>query len=178
MVLSTNALEGVTTTIFSTNNNQQVITNSFPDGGTSVQVFYRDGKSFNRRPGNRRANRCITPIMSQTTAATIGRSSAGDQLDASGNDTSEWTESILDGASRAYKSVYASPGTNHPFSISYYNTDTNDSTRAGLLTNSVDPDGVSTLYLFDDEARPWADTRAGYKLKTGTLTGVAPIASP
>ncbi len=62
------------------------------------------------------------------------------KLDSLGG-TNEWTKTYTDGAGRAYKTVYAAYS-GAPCSISYYNAN-------GQLTNTIDPDGVSTLYAYN-----------------------------
>ena len=59
-------------------------------------------------------------------------------LDASGNATSEWTQTFTDLAGRTTEVRYADGSS----SFSYYN-------NLGQLTNSVDPDTVSTLYAYN-----------------------------
>jgi RHS repeat-associated protein len=60
------------------------------------------------------------------------------KLDNNGNDTTEWTKTLMDGAGRAYKVIYSDNAT----SQSFFNT-------SGQLVKQTDPDGVSTLFQYN-----------------------------
>lgn len=118
---------------------QLVKITTFPDTGTRIETYYRDG-SLQSVTGT-----AVFPVRYEYDVESDGGSqrfyTKEIKLDANGNDTSEWTKTYQDGAGRRYKTVSAAASGN-PFSISYYNT-------KGQLTNQVDPDGVSTLYAYN-----------------------------
>jgi RHS repeat-associated protein len=60
------------------------------------------------------------------------------KLDNNGNDTTEWTKTLMDGAGRAYKVIYS----DNAASQSFFNT-------SGQLVKQTDPDGVSTLFQYN-----------------------------
>src|SRR5205085_977253 len=62
---------------------------------------------------------------------------------ASGGGTNEWTKTSLDPVGRPYKNLF--PGASGTASsISYYNA-------RGQRTNQIDPDAVSTIYVFNSK---------------------------
>jgi RHS repeat-associated protein len=65
------------------------------------------------------------------------------KLNADGSDSSEIMTNFFDMMGRVYKTAYSGSGSS-PYSISYFNT-------RGQRTNDVDPDGVSTLYIFNNK---------------------------
>jgi RHS repeat-associated protein len=86
------------------------------------------------------------------------------KLDASGNDTSEWTKTYSDTAGRTYKTVFnASSGT--PNTQSYFNP-------VGQLSKQVDPDGVIMLYDYNLKGEPRysaSDTNRNGSIETNGL---------
>jgi RHS repeat-associated protein len=150
LIAATNALGGSSSITYAITNSQQMFTRTDPDNGTSVQLDYRDGTLQNE------TGTAVAPMRDTNFAQLDGgyyrQVQQQIQLDASANDTSNWTQTVIDGAGRTYKTIYASAGTNHPYTISYYSTDPNNTTIAGLMTNQVDPDGVSTLFVYNPKA--------------------------
>jgi RHS repeat-associated protein len=139
VVNQTNALNGTTGIAYGTNSNQQVVTNTFPDGGTSITLNYRDG-SLQSMTGS-----AVQPVRYTNFVASDGsyyrQVQQAIKLDANGSDTSEWTESFTDGAGEEYKTAYASSGT-PPVALSYFN-------NYGQVWKQVDPDGVIILYTYN-----------------------------
>ena len=141
LVSETSALNSVTTyTNFFDDQWQFVNRTTFPDGGTRLETRFRDGQLRSvtgtavfpvryeyglENDGSGLTNACTKEI----------------KLDINGNDTSEWTKAYTDMLGRTYKTAYAS-ASGTPFMISYFNV-------KGQLTNEVDPDGVSMIYLYN-----------------------------
>jgi hypothetical protein len=136
LTAETNALGGVTLYVETFDGSGQLVrTSSYPDGGTRIELFFKDG-SLQKVTG---------------TAAFLVRYEYGAEVDggywrpytkeiklnADGTDSSEWTKTYTDGAGRAYKTVYA--GASSPYRQSFYN-------NKGQLWKERDPDGVTTLY--------------------------------
>jgi RHS repeat-associated protein len=107
-----------------------------PDGGTRIETYFQDGQlqsvtgtaqapmryeyGVEQESGNYRA---YTKVI---------------KLDASYNDTSEWTKTYTDMMGREYKVVYPDSAT----ATQTYN-------NLGQLEKTVDPDGVTTLYTYN-----------------------------
>ncbi len=110
---------------------ETVLTTIFPDTGTSYTTYYQDGtvKSIS---GTAVAPRFYTYGADANGAWTKEYKGTDDSA-------TEWTQTYTDMVGRAYKTVYA-PGT--ATAVSYYNT-------RGQLTNQVDPDLVSTIYVYN-----------------------------
>src|SRR5438128_516896 len=146
VVRQTNALRGVTTFTNAIVNNRLCVTNTYPDGGTRIEIYYRDGQL------EEVSGTAVSPVRYQYGAEQDGAAgpwrefALATRLDLSGNPTAEWTKTYHDGAGRPYKTVYAdaTPGTesDNPYSQSYYNVN-------GQLTRQRDPDGVVTLYEYN-----------------------------
>ena len=137
----TNALNGVTT--FSEGldaNGYFVKTNIYPDGGTRIESYFKDG-TLGKLVGT-----AVHPVRytnSVELESSTNRFFTQEiKLDASGNDTSEWTKTYYDAIKRPYKTVYSNSTTNYSFSQSFYNAQ-------GQLSKQVDADGVSTLYQYN-----------------------------
>ena len=137
----TNALGGF---IVHTNlmaGNQLCRTNTNPDGGTSIEVYFADG-----RP----QIVCGTAVAPMQYSYGVENDSDGSAREytlttklASDGGTNEWEKVYVDGIGRAYKTIYAGSGSN-PYAVSYYDFN-------GHLTNSIDADGVSTLYAYNQK---------------------------
>src|SRR6266487_5216800 len=100
----TNALNGVTT--FSEGldaNGYFVKTNIFPDGGTRVESYFKDG-SLHKLTGT-----AVQPVRHTNSveleSGTNRFYTQEIKLDASRNDTSEWTKTYYDAIKRPYKTV-------------------------------------------------------------------------
>lgn len=138
---STDGLGNTTTyTNYFDGSGQLVKQTTNPDGSTSVETDYRDGSiqsttgtavspvrySYDVESDNGVERACIQTI----------------QLDTNDADTGDWTKTYTDGAGHVYKTLNADSS----FSQSVYN-------NQGQLAAQVDPDGVTTLYQYDDQGR-------------------------
>ncbi|MCX6921882.1 MAG: hypothetical protein NT154_01495, partial [Verrucomicrobia bacterium] len=134
----TNALNGVTTHTNVLVNSQICVTNVNPDGGTRVEVYYRDGRLQSV------SGTAVSPVQYQYGAEQDGsvwrEFTLQSKVDANGG-TNEWTKTYVDGAGQQYKTVYAGAGSN-PVSLTAYNS-------GGHVTNQVDPVGVSMVYAYN-----------------------------
>jgi len=136
----TNALGGVTTITNRIVNNRLCVTNAYPDGGTRVETYYRDGRLESV------TGTAVNPVRYEYGIEDVD-AGGGElwreykkeiKLDASGTGTSEWTKAYSDGAGRAYKTAYADGA----YAQSYFND-------YGQLWKQRDPDGVWTLHYFN-----------------------------
>jgi RHS repeat-associated protein len=136
LVAETNALGGVTqySETVDPSTMGRVRTTIYPDGGTRIENYYRDGK-----------------LKSVTGAASHGtryeRTSDGMypmdkevKLNLDGTDSGEWVGNITDGVGRNIGTRYSDSS----LSQTFYN-------NKGLLEREVDPDGVTTLYAYNDK---------------------------
>lgn len=141
MTRATNALGGVTvyTNLFD-GSGQLVMTNTAPDGGTRIEIYYQDG-SLQKVLGT-----AAFPVRYEYGVEQDGgvyRAYTKEiKLNAGGSDTPEWTKTYTDALGRSYKTVYAAANSPYPSQQSYFNA-------KGQLTNQVDPDGVMTLYQYN-----------------------------
>ena len=135
----TNALNGVTINLYAiVNNRLQEITLN-PDGGTRTNTYFRDG---NLETVTGTAVHGVKYVHGVEQDGSIWRQFTKEiKLNASYAETSEWTKTYVDGAGRAYKTVFSSSSGN-PYQETYYND-------YGQRSKSVDPDGVVTLYQYD-----------------------------
>src|SRR5262249_16334530 len=101
-------------------NGQMIRTTTYPDSTTRIETYANDG-SLLKETGT-----AVHGIRYDYGVASDGgvqrRYAKEIKLDASGNDTSEWTMTYTDGVGRAYKVVYAD-ATGSPSSQSFYNSD-------------------------------------------------------
>jgi RHS repeat-associated protein len=139
-IKETNALSGITTFTNLVDSNAQLIkTNSLPDGGTRIETYYRDG-SLAKLTGS-----AVHPVRYTNLVVLEGSDyrlcKQQFKLDASGNDTSEWTKTYYDMVGRPYKTVFAS-ASGTPASLSFYN-------NKGQLERQVDPDSVTNLFVYN-----------------------------
>lgn len=151
VVKQANALNGVTTTLYGTVSSQQVVTNLYPDGGTRIETYQRDGQL---------ALVTGTAVHGKTYgygveyAYDIGaycQFTVETNLDELGNATSEWIKTYTDPVERRVETLY--PGDYYydlnwnyysgPNNRSYYNS-------LGQLWKQIDPDGVTTFYIYND----------------------------
>jgi RHS repeat-associated protein len=143
-VRQTNALGGITITTNRIINNRLWVTNTYPDGGTRIEAYYRDGR--------------LERVLG-TAAAPLRYVYGADQddntwreftleikLDASGG-TNEWTKTYVDGAGRAYKTVYPGPGGSQASAYSSFN-------YRNQLWKQIDPDGLITLHAYYEDTYP------------------------
>jgi RHS repeat-associated protein len=153
----TNALGGATVYAKTTNSAGALVrTTTYPDGGTRIETYYRDGTLHT-----------ITGTAVHRVRYAYGRASedgfTGDwfdyyqryveevKLNADGSDTSEWTMTYTDAAGRPYKTIYSDNTpedlSDNPYSESWYN-------NKGQLWKERDPDGVVTLHTFNAKGEP------------------------
>src|SRR5439155_9924686 len=137
----TNALGGVTTLSEGIDANGYFVkTNIFPDGGTRIESYYKDG-TLARLTGT-----AVHPVRYvqgvELENGTYRFFTQEIKLDAGGNDTSEWTKTYYDTLRRPYKTVYDSSTTPYPSTQMFYNAQ-------GQFWKQVDPDGLTTLYQYN-----------------------------
>jgi RHS repeat-associated protein len=135
----TNALLGVTTITNVIVSNRRCVTNIYPDGGTRIETYHRDG-----RPESI-SGTAARPVQYYYGAEEDGTNyrefTLEVKLDLSGG-TNEWVKTLFDGAGRAYKTVYSAPNTPYPFSAVSYND-------AGQKIAERDADGVTNLFTYN-----------------------------
>lgn len=133
---SRDALANTTTFTEAISNYQVIRTNSYPDGGTRIETFYRDGQMA------KITGTAVHPLRYEYGVVQDGgiwrRYTREIKLDGNGNDTSEVLTNLFDMVGRNYKTVYADGAKRE----SIFNV-------KGQLVRSVDPDGVTTLYEYD-----------------------------
>lgn len=139
VIRQTNALGGVTTITNVVIDYQLHVTNTYPDGGTRVEIYYRDGRLQSV------TGTAVHPMEyiygSEQTEAGIWREYTQEiKLTLTGG-TNEWTKTYVDGMGHNYKTVYSSASAPYPASQNYYND-------FGQLWKQVDPDGVTTMYTY------------------------------
>jgi len=140
----TSTMDALGHTTFYTNyfdgSGQSVKQTTYPDSSTRIETYYQD-----------QSLQSITGTAGSPSRSAYGVESDGGferaynktiQLDASYVDTADWIKTYTDGAGHAYKTVYA----DNNYSQSVYNTN-------GQLSAQIDPDGVTTLYQYDDQGR-------------------------
>lgn len=125
---------GTTTVAESIASNIVTRTETLPGGGTQVTETYADGKI--KEVGG-------TAVFPQEYEYGVD-SSDGEFTKTikvgTGGSTTEWTKTFLDLAGRPWKEVYADSAA----TTTYWN-------NLGQLVRTVDPDGVTTLYGYNDE---------------------------
>ena len=136
----TNALNGAT--LFTRTNDPVtgglIRTSTNPDGGVTTNFYYADG-TLKKTVGTAVHGKAYGYGVEYVSALGGYHSYAVEtNLDNSGNLASEWTKTYTDVAGRTVETLYA----DGHYSQSYYN-------NLGQLTNSIDPDGVSTLYAYN-----------------------------
>jgi RHS repeat-associated protein len=143
VIAQTNALGGVTSGTNVVVGNQLCITNVNPDGGTSIQQNYRDGRLQSVTGTAVHPKQYAFGIEQDGTGGPWREFTLTTELAADSTTTSNWTKTYVDGAGRQYKTIYAAASTPYPSQQDYYNDE-------GHLWKSVDPDGVTALYIYDD----------------------------
>ena len=141
----TNALTGVTSITNVIVNSRRCVTNTYPDGGTRIETYYRDGRLESV------SGTAVSPVTCYYGVEQDG--GTGPWLEYtlevrpdSAGGTNEWTRTYTDALGRGYKTLYAdaTPGSlsDNPCRQSFYNL-------KGLLARERDPDNVVTLYQYD-----------------------------
>jgi RHS repeat-associated protein len=137
---SKDALGNETTYSESINNFQLTRTTTYPDGGTRVEEYYRDGQLAKVTGTAVYGVRYERGVEQDGSVWRLYTKEI--KLDASGNDTSEWTKTYSDMVGRPYKTVYADATAREQS----YNS-------KGQLTKEIDPDGVTTLYSYNSRGQ-------------------------
>jgi RHS repeat-associated protein len=107
-----------------------------PDGGTDIKTYNSDGSLLSR------TGTAVRPSSFDYESDGSGNSYITEtKLDASESPTAENVTTYTDMLGQTFKTVYAS-ASGTPTQISYFNT-------LGQLTNTIDPDGVSTIYAYN-----------------------------
>jgi len=137
----TNALNGVTSFTEAINGSGELVrTNTYPNGSTRIETYYRDG-SLKKLGGT-----AVHPVRYEYGIEYVDPNyyayTKEIKLDAGGNDTSEWTKTYTDALGRHFRTLHAAASAPYPTSASYYN-------GVGQLSKTVDPDGVVTLYQYN-----------------------------
>lgn len=109
-----------------------VKTTTYPDGGTRIETYARDGSLLSV------SGTATAPLKYEYGVDAEGVFTKEIRVGSAGEET-EWTKSYRDLAARPYKTVYADGS----FSQSFYNS-------KGQLAKVVDPDGVTTLYAYNN----------------------------
>jgi RHS repeat-associated protein len=136
VIFETNALSGVTSHTEAFGSSGRTVSTTYPDNGNRIEIYNQDG-SLQSVSGT-----ATFPVHYSYGVGAGGSFTKETKDTATG---SEWTTTYTDMLGRAYKTVYAGAG-DSPFSIAYYNA-------RGQLTNQVDPDGVSTIYTYNQIAQ-------------------------
>jgi RHS repeat-associated protein len=155
-----NALGGTNTYGRSTNATTKglIVTRTNPDGGTVTNVYYADG-TLKTNIG--------TAIAGKAYGYGVGSDYNGNQcttvtvtdLNTDGTLSSQWIETFMDMAGRITEVLYAA-ASGSPMSLRYYN-------GLGQLTKQVDPDGVTTMYIYNPKGE-----RAITALKEDTSSSI------
>lgn len=143
----TNALGGVTQYVRTINgSNQPVDTTTYPDTSTEVRTYFRDGRLDKVTGAASRPRRYVYDVESDGGVQRFYTKEI--LLNAAGSDTSEWTKRYEDMFGRVYKTVFADSTTgtetDNPKHQSFFN-------NKGQLEKEVDPDGVTTLFVYNAE---------------------------
>ena len=149
LIAQTNALGGRTGVAETTNSSGGLVrTTTYPDTGTRVETYYRDG-TLQSVTGTAVHGVRYQYGVDNAVAHPNGplRYTLETKLNANGSDSSEWTRTYIDAAGRVYKTLYAddTPGSlsDNPYSQRWYN-------NYGQLWKERDPDDVITLHTFND----------------------------
>jgi len=150
LIAQTNALGGRTGVAETTNSSGGLVrTTTYPDTGTRVETYYRDG-TLQSVTGTAVHGVRYQYGVDNAVAHPNGplRYTLETKLNANGSDSSEWTRTYIDAAGRVYKTLYAddTPGSlsDNPYSQRWYN-------NYGQLWKERDPDDVITLHTFNDK---------------------------
>jgi len=146
MLRHTNALGGVTMSTNVIVDNRICTTNTAPDGGTTVELFYRDGR-LERTIGTAVFPMLYTYGVEEDIVDGPNREYVRElKLNTDGSATEEWTKTYQDGAGRNYKTVFADDGSpneaNNPYTETFFNA-------KGQLARQRDQDGVITLFQYN-----------------------------
>ncbi|HXG46915.1 MAG TPA: hypothetical protein VNO52_04765, partial [Methylomirabilota bacterium] len=134
-----------------TNTPGRRLTTTYADGGVRVEEWFRDG-ALKRVTGTAAFPMRYEYGVTNGTSAGYNcflTSRKEIKLDDAGNDTPEWTLTLTDPAGREVKTLFAAPaGQPVPAAERIFNVQ-------GQLSREIDPDGVSTLHLYNGRGEPW-----------------------
>ena len=144
LVAEEDGLGRVTTTDETFAGGHRIVTTTYPDGGTEVWEYYRDGQLFEQR------GTAVAPMRYRYGVEEVQydgqpRWFQFTQVIALGEGpgaTNEWTKTYVDMLGRTALTVYPDGAREEQ----HYND-------RGQLAKQVDPDGVTTLYTYDDLGR-------------------------
>ncbi|MBI3870960.1 MAG: RHS repeat-associated core domain-containing protein [Verrucomicrobia bacterium] len=136
VVAVTNALNQVTTSVYGLTNGQSYTLRTLPDGNTQTDRSFRDGRPDRTSGTAVHGLRYVYGVESESGVQRFYTQKIF--LDASGNDTSEWTKTYEDMLGRAYKTSFSDGS----FGQTIFNT-------KGQLVKAVDPDGATTIYQYN-----------------------------
>lgn len=146
LIAETNALGGVTRIGEAVTSYQLKRSTTNDDGGIVVEQYFRDGDLQSRTGTAAFPVRFERGIERDGVSGPWRRYLKEIKLTAAGSDTSEWKKSYLDGLGREYKTLYNDQSGTYPYSEVTYND-------FGLKSKDRDPDGVTTLFQYDGQAR-------------------------
>src|SRR5207249_4494944 len=116
-------------------------TTTYADGSTRIESHFMDGQLQSITGTAVHGVRHDYGVVSD--GGTNHLFDAEIKLKSDGSDSFETMTNFFDMLGRVYKTAYSGSGSS-PSSISYFNT-------RGQRTNDIDPDGVSTLYIFNNK---------------------------
>jgi len=126
------------------------VTTTYADGGARVEEFYRDGQP-KRETGTATFPRRFEYGVTNGSANGVNCALSWRKeikLTDTGADTPEWILTLADPAGREVKTLYAAPpGQPVPASEWVFNAQ-------GQLSKEIDPDGVTTLHLYNARGEP------------------------
>lgn len=137
----TNALNHVTTNLYAISSSRLQDITVNPDGGTITNTYYRDGQLETTIGTSAHGIKYVHHV--EQDGGEWRQYTKEIKLDASYAETSEWTKTYFDGSGQSYKTIFATNGTTYPSQRSYYND-------YGQRWKQVDPDGVTTLFVFNN----------------------------
>ncbi|MEM9445231.1 MAG: RHS repeat-associated core domain-containing protein [Verrucomicrobiota bacterium] len=128
-----------------TGSGERTVTTNYPDGGTMVEVYHRDGQ-LKQVTGS-----AIRPYKVEYGVESNQTFRKEIKLDGSGTPTSEWTKTLYDLAGRISEMEYADGAQEY----SFYYTENDDALgkKKGKLSKTVDADGNIMLYAYDAQGR-------------------------
>ena len=146
LTTETNALGGVTTYVeaFDSGNQRYTRTTTYPDGGTRIETHFLDGR-LERITGTAVAGKRYEYGVEQMGTPWCRTTKVID-LDAAGNDMSQWVKTYTDAAGRVFRTEYAAAATPYPYEENTYND-------KGQRIKHRDPDGVITLFSYNAQGQ-------------------------
>jgi RHS repeat-associated protein len=143
VVREQNALGGYTTIVEGTNAaGGRKLTTTYPDGGTRIEEYYRDGR-LAKLYGTAVREPAQYEYLLSASGELVTKET---KLDAGWSPTSQWTKTYTDFLGREYKTVYADATTgdesDNPYSQRFFKDN-------GQLWKERDPDGVLTVSIFN-----------------------------